>query len=328
MKKQILLMLLALFMSTAPALAEYEYAGQIHESLPEMKICVSDTGETDVAQEHLYLLRVSVEAQDGMLAQEMTYRASVSAAHEGAAPLVRLRDVNFDGYDDLLLLTAQGARNVFYAVSVFHPQENRFMPVMQTFPWNTEKKAFDTQRLIQLELCNEELFPEKRMVCSSVADGYRYQTEITYMWEGSYSLVPVSVADIYDAGENRIGELLEKHATGVRRCWDEQYPEAWYYGQDGIAEERRTSLRALTVGGADTDPEFMAVAHVSWVNLRKQDSKASPSLAKLNAGTEVQVLAEGCGTDGGWIRVFVWPDDGETGMTGYIWHSYLEPAGP
>ena len=146
------------------------------------------------------------------------------------------------------------------------------------------------------------------------------------MWEGLFSLVPVSVVDIYDAGEEMIGELLEEHGTGIRRCWDEQYPEEWYYGQDGVANERRASYRSRTMGRADIDPQFMEVANVNWVNLRKQDSKISPSLAKLDAGTEVQVLAKDCGTDRGWVRVYISPNEGETGLTGYIWHSYLKPV--
>ena len=47
------------------------------------------------------------------------------------------------------------------------------------------------------------------------------------MWEGAYSLEPVSIVDVYDAGEGMIGELLEQRGTGERRCWDEQYPEEW-----------------------------------------------------------------------------------------------------
>ncbi len=318
---------LILCICTLTVYAEDKRKDHIHDSLPEVTISVNDTGGFDMEQERPYLLQVSVESKDGSISQKLTYRSSESPEYDGAAAMVRLKDMNFDGYNDLLLLTAQGARNVFYAVSIFHPDENRFMPVLETYAWSTERKAFDTEKLVQLELCNEELIPRRRSVCSSVADGYRYLTEIVYMWEGAYSLEPVSIVDVYDAGEGMIGELLEQRGTGVRRCWDEQYPEEWYYGQDGVANERRTSYRALTVGHADVDPEYMEVADVSWVNLRRQDSKSSPSLAKLNAGTEVQVLAKDCGEDQGWIRVFVSPDAGETGLTGYIWHSYLKPVG-
>ena len=80
------------------------------------------------------------------------------------------------------------------------------------------------------------------------------------------------------------------------------------------------------------------MTNVDWVNLRQLDSKASASLAHLDHGTAVQVLREGCGTDGGWVLVWVdnaalglstggtdmYQDTLVDGMTGYIWHSYLE----
>ena len=40
------------------------------------------------------------------------------------------------------------------------------------------------------------------------------------------------------------------------------------------------------------------------------------------------LLIAGCGKDGGWIRVFVWPEGDEPGLTGYIWHSYLRDVRP
>ena len=163
-KTALILSLVYICMSSVMAYAEYERTEKIHDSLPEVMLRVSDTGDFDMEQRHPYLLNVSVKAQDGSMSQELTYRSSESAAHDGAASLVRLKDMNFDGYNNLLMLTAQGARNVFYAVSVFNPDENRFMPVLETYPWNTEKKAFDTEKLIQLELCNDELIPERRSV--------------------------------------------------------------------------------------------------------------------------------------------------------------------
>lgn len=86
------------------------------------------------------------------------------------------------------------------------------------------------------------------------------------------------------------------------------------------------------LGRGTVDGYWMQVANVDWVNLRQLDSKGSPSLAKLNRGSSVQVLATGCGEDGGWVLVYVHgdgtsDDDREVeGMTGYIWHSYLEPS--
>ena len=299
--------------------AEYTRTEQVHPSLPTVTIQVSDTGQRDENRERENRLLVTIQSEDESISQQLTYDSSENSCHEGAAALARLEDLNQDGYGDLLLLTAQGARNVFYAVSLFHPEVGRFLPVMQGHAWNSEKKAL-AETPTQLELCNHEL--HDGMIVSSVADGYRYHTDTSYAWEG-YSLVPASVIDVYDAGEGMIGELLYTFGTGIRRCWDEIYPERWYYEQEGVFDERREAWRSLTLGRAAMDPEWMRVANVDWVNLRRQDSKASPSLAKLDKGTEVQVLGKSR-MDEGWIRVFVWPEKDETGLTGYIWHSFLE----
>lgn len=101
------ILLLALS-AAAPALAQFERVGVIHPSLPEIVIRIEDAGETDDSLDRPNLLRVHVSAQDGSFSQELVYRSLERADADGAAALVTLRDVNFDGYQDLLLLAAQG----------------------------------------------------------------------------------------------------------------------------------------------------------------------------------------------------------------------------
>lgn len=322
--KRLAILLLAL-LAAAPALADAQYRGTVHPSLPEMVIRVENTGEVQADTDRPNLLRVHIDAEDGSLSQEIFYRSLEDADSSGAAALAMFQDVNFDGYQDLLLLAALGARNVFHVVSLWDAKEGAFQDVLQASPWSTEKHAFLWESS-QLELCNFVLDEGERKILSSVADGYRFRTEIAYAWEGRYSLEPKAVLDVYDAGKGMIGEMLELHATQILHCWDEVYPEAWYYGSDRVIEERTNSVSVMIRGGgAENPPQFMKVANVSWVNLRRQDSKDSPSLARLNAGTPVQVLQTGCGEDGGWVRVWV-PSDfpTEPARTGYIWHSYLE----
>ncbi len=306
--------------------------GQVHQSVPAMDIRVSDTGVRDETRARGNLLKVSIQAQDGSLSQELTYWSNETPDYEGAAALVCMQDMNFDGYPDLTLLTAMGARNVFYTAALWDTEAGRFREVMEQPAWHTKEKTFSGEAE-QLELCNYELYPQERRVFSSVQDGYRYSTEVVYEWEGKYGLAPKSVADIYDAGEGMIGELLEMHGTQILRLWDEAYPEEWYYGQDAHTE-RLTSIRALTLEDALYYPMPMEVDNVDWVNLRKQDSIDSPSLAKLSKGTTVYLLDKSCGSDGGWMRVLVLPgeagvtpsgehEDGD-GLTGYIWRSYLK----
>lgn len=300
----------------------------IHDGLPLMTICVTDTGERDEESRRPYQLLVSVQAQDGSLSQEFTFRSCESPDAEDLFSPVFMKDVNFDGYQDMMLLVAMGARNVLHAISLWNKEEGRFNPVEQNSVWDEQNRCLSWESG-QVELCNYELIPEQRAIHSVVEDGYAYRTEIVYAWEGEYGLSIKSVAAVYDAGEGSIGETVLIYATSVTRCWDESYPEDWYYGQEGVHDERLSSIREVTLGRAAQEPERLEVANVDWVNLRRQDSKTSPSLAKLTAGTVVVKLADGTGTDGGWVRVWL-PEagKGEKGLTGYIWHSFLEPCIP
>jgi len=302
----------------------------IHDGLPPITIRVTDTGERHEEADRPNVLLVHAEAQDGSLSQEFTFQSNELPGGERAAALVFMDDVNFDGYQDMVLLTAMGARNVFHAVSLWNKEEGRFNPAMQGVVWDTENQCL-SQESRQLDLCNYVLIPERRAIQSSIADGYAYWTETVYAWEGEYGLSIESVADVYDAGEALIGETVLLFGTEITRCWDESYPEKWYYGQEGEGArgERLSSIREVTLGRAAQEPELMEVANVDWVNLRKQDSKASPSLAKLTAGTTVVKLADGIGPDKGWVRVWLRETDGgDKGLTGYIWHSFLEPCEP
>ncbi len=326
---RICVLLLALLVALMPVWGSAEGVYEekdvrIHDSLPPVTIRITDTGERDEESDRHNRLLVHVEAQDGSLSQEFAFWSLELPEHEG----VVMDDVNFDGYQDMVLLTALGARNVFQTVALWNREEGRFDPVMQSVAWDAENKCLSRESE-QLELCNYVLLPERRAIQSAVADGYAYWTETVYAWEGDDELAVQSVADVYDAGESLIGETVLLFGTEIARCWDESYPEKWYYGEEGAHGERLSSIREVTQGRAAREPERMEVANVDWVNLRKQDSKASPSLAKLTAGTTVVKLADGIGPADGWVRVWL-PAAGEEekGLTGYIWHSFLEPCAP
>lgn len=334
-KMAFLCCLCCMAIGTACARETFEMAGQVHPSLPMLTIRVTDTGERLSQQMRENVLSVSVQAQDGSLVQEFTYQSSMNPAAEQAAAMAMLRDLNFDGYQDLMLLTAAGARNVFHAVALWDVEAGQFRPVEQSCEWLREEERFANE-VTQAELCNAELLPDKRMVVSEEQDGFRFRRQIFYMWDGSYTLSPKYIFDVYDAGDGVIGESLTSFASRVTFLWDEQYPEEWYYGQDGVADERRQAVREMALGG---DSVRLQVANVDWVNLRRQDSKASPSLAKINAGEAVMLLVDECGPENGWVRVFYDPgehhaisadkyEDGHFTMTGYIWHSFLEPHEP
>lgn len=324
--KRLMILLLALLALVTSACAEENSAfvttGQVRDDLPLLTVTVADTGEQHEEMLRQNVLQVSVEAQDGSFAQQFIYQSSELPQLDRAVPMARLEDLNFDGFNDLVLLTAQGARNVFTALSLWDEEAGQFRPVEQNHVWETERKALSLESS-QLELCNYELLPEEKLLYSAVADGYRFLTSTAYRWDGRYGLSIKAVADVYDASPGLIGETVVLYATGITRCWDEHYPETWYCEQEGVWSERHNAIREILLGRASWDATHMQVANVDWVNLRKQDSKASPSLAKLDAGTEVVFLSDGIGQDKGWVRVWYRQDD-VPGLTGYIWHSYLE----
>ena len=316
--------------------AHAEDDNRVAEGLPVLTITWCDTGESTGNDRRPYLLAADIAAEDGSLTQTITWESNEHPDFERIAPFVRLVDYNFDGYKDLQLLTAQGARNVFYAVALWDVEEGRF--------WDVERHCLHlpggeiAQEITQVEFCNPEFYlspynPDFGYVYCVEADGYAYRTEHVYGWESRYGLTTYFVSAMYDAGDGLIGESLEQWGTGLCYWWNQTYPEDWYYGADGPgADAKRTEARRLLMLGRGTvDSYSMQVCNTSWVNLRQLDSKDSPSLAQLRRGTTVQVLATGCGEDGGWVLVYVHgdgtsDDDREMeGMTGYIWHSYLEP---
>jgi len=305
---------------------------RVAEGLPVLNITWRDTGEPSGNDRRPYLLAADIRAADGSLNQTITWESNELT--DRIALHVRLVDYNFDGFKDLQLLTAQGARNVFYAVALWHEEQGRFL--------EAERHCLHlpggeiVQEITQAEFCNPEFYPDVHnpgfgYVYSVEADGYAYRTEYVYGWESRYGLTTYNVASVYNAGDGLIGESLEQWGTGLNRWWHQTYPEDWYYGEGNADNKRTEARRLLMLGRGTVDAYWMQVANVDWVNLRQLDSKASPSLAKLDRGTTVQVLATGCGEDGGWVLVYVHgdgtsDDDREVeGMTGYIWHSYLEP---
>lgn len=320
---------LAMLMMLLCLTARAEEDWRVAQGLPVLDITWRDTGESTGNDRRPYLLAAEIRAEDGSFTQTVTWESNERM--DRVAAHVRLVDYNFDGFKDLQLLTAQGARNVFYAVALWHEEQGRFLEVERHCLHLPGGQI--AQEITQAEFCNPEFYPQELRgeICSVEADGYAYRTEYVYGWESRYGLTTYNVASVYDAGDGLIGESLEQWGTGLAYWWNQTYPEDWYYGEGNADNKRTEARRLLMLGRGTVDGYWMQVANVSWVNLRQLDSKDSPSLAKLDRGTAVQVLATGCGEDGGWVLVYVHgdgtsDDDREVeGMTGYIWHSYLEP---
>ena len=332
--------LLALLAMSLAACAEDD--NRVAEGLPALTFTVTDTGKPTTNDRRPHLLAAEVVSEDGAFRQTVTWESNEHPDFERLAPFVRLVDYNFDGFKDLQLLVAQGARNVFYAVALWDEVQGCFREVERHCLHLPGGKI--DQEITQAEFCNPAFYlapnnPKFGYVYCVEADGYAYCTEYVYGWESRYGLTTYWVASVYDAGDGMIGESLEQWGTGLGYWWNQTYPEDWYYGEADGSAKRTEARRLLMLGRGTVDGCYMQVSNISWVNLRQLDSKESPSLAKLDRGTTVQVLATGCGEDGGWVLVSCsnddlgiktgidqYNDDQPDGATGYIWHSYLEPT--
>ena len=333
-------MLCALLLLLLLPMACAEEESCVAEGLPELHITWRNTGAATSNERRPWLLAADITAEDGSFTQTVTWESA--EASDQLAAHVRLVDYNFDGYKDLQLLAAQGARNVFYAVALWDVEKGCFREVAQDCPRLPGVKSAD--KVGQAEFCNPEFYPDANnpgfgWVYCVEEDGFFYRTERVYKWELGYGLEIYWVASVYGAGEGLIGESLEQWGTGFNYWWNQTYPEDWYYGEGNGSAKRTEARRLLMLGRGTVESCYMQVSNVSWVNLRQMDSKESPSLARLDRGTTVQVLATGCGEDGGWVLVTCgtdalgvktgmdkYHDDQPDGATGYIWHSYLEPT--
>ena len=200
--RRILCILLALL--TLPFAACAEDGNRVAEGLPALTFTVTDTGEPTANDLRPYLLAVEVASADGAFRQTVTWESNEHPDFERLAPFVRLVDYNFDGYKDLQLLVAQGARNVFYAVALWNEEKGCFREVSQDCPRLPGVKSAD--KTGQAEFCNPEFYPDAYnpgfgWVYCVEADGLFYRTEYVYKWELGYGLETYWVASVYDAGK-------------------------------------------------------------------------------------------------------------------------------
>ncbi|MBQ8201226.1 MAG: SH3 domain-containing protein, partial [Clostridia bacterium] len=88
-------------------------------------------------------------------------------------PHIRREDVNFDGYDDLVIHTALGASNFFAEFFVYDEEQRAYV--------RAEHAGIDTG------ICNYTLFPEQGLVYANVNNGYAGALHENYLfrWEGN-----------------------------------------------------------------------------------------------------------------------------------------------
>ena len=120
MRKRLMILLMICLAVFSVANAEspsavYEKTINVHDSLPPYIIRITDTGEdtADMASDNILL--VEVFSENGEKLESFTYFSNESPEYDGVAALAMAKDLNFDGYNDLMLLSAAGARKVFHA---------------------------------------------------------------------------------------------------------------------------------------------------------------------------------------------------------------------
>lgn len=280
------------------------------------------------------VLSVTLTARDGSLSQQFEYDSAETPSTVTGGTMAWMDDINFDGYDDLVLCAGRGASNEFSVFCVWNPHENRFDEVMTEARFDLTSERFGD--IVPLELVNYELQPSSKndegmvvppMIISNENDGCAAHTRRFYQWEqGSTGATPhlIAVFDVYETENDRIGERMYTFASQGVKLWDTQYPSQWYYETNAYQDH-------MDAADAVVRDSYVAkcVTHSNWVHLREMDSKRSRSLARLDKGEEVRVLKENCAD--GWTLVLwnTWEaqDGGWFGnkmMIGYVWHSFLQ----
>lgn len=277
-----------------------EREARIDTAGPEVTVEVNMTSRMEGGR---CLNEVVVRSAEGTILQTLTYLSEEDVHH--VVRLVTLRDVNGDGYTDLLLLTARGAANERYTLAVWDAEAGLYRDVPQGCAFDFDARSFSSE-ITQLELFNAEV--ADGMLLSCEYDGFFDRNISSYTWDG-LSPVPWYWASLRRSGDT----ATETIGYGSQVMLETTYPLAWY-DEPRIRKERLEAIRQLL---SCAELPIAQVTGTSWVNLRQLDSKASESLARLLRGESVRVLGE---TDG-WVHVLA-ENLGEW-RTGYIWHNYL-----
>lgn len=291
------------------------------ESGDVFDVTVADTGRRNAPEARWEnVLSVTVASRDGRLNQQFEYDSAETPLTEIEIGMAWLEDMNFDGCPDLVLCTAMGAYNEFAVFCLWNPETGGFDPVTacRAFDMETRKLADEDT---PLELVNYILDGAHKQLISYGKNGYAAHIDEFFAWDDAgKALRLLAVYDVYDADGGKMGERFYDFSAQGELLWDALYPVDWYYGDTEPFADHAEGAAAWIDGQRVTK----RVADTDWVNLRERDSKESASLARLNAGTEVQVLKENCAD--GWTLV-LW-DAGEAQESkyriGYIWHEYLK----
>ena len=155
---------------------------------------------------------------------------------ETETPFVRLEDVNFDGVEDIVIVTAVGATNAFY----------------EFFVWDGSQYVWAEHWQMEYGLCNYQLDPRGYVVCygHNGLAGALFE-EIIFCWEGT-ALRPlrrmVSEEKTEYAFNDDTYTLVTYNNVLSIRMSDDRTNEEWY---------AEATLEQFTAGYYDTLQEVL-----------------------------------------------------------------------
>lgn len=180
--------------------------------------------------------------------QEIYYVSFLSEDGE----FVTMEDVNFDGVDDVVVLTSFGASNAFYEFYVWDGAQ---------YTLATRNQGLDTG------LANYQLYPQQGLVLSHANNGLAglaHETDI-FRWEGtSLTLVRSAVSDYENTSlfENRQYISIDNYDVVHMRVYEAEYDG--YERKDNLLWEARLDMTQANDEQALLEQEDAAL----WQGLR------------------------------------------------------------
>ena len=178
--------------------------------------------------------------------QELYYVSSIEEEN------VLTEDVNFDGTDDLVVLTALGASNAFY----------------EFYVWDGAQYVLaGRDALTGSGIPNYTLFPEKGLVCATVNNGWAgmLHETVLFCWEGTSMRRVRSAVSKYPVETTYDGSIITETTDTDGLCirvTEPEYDENGCSLSDRVLYERdMTAEQAFEQGGALLDEEAEALWH-------------------------------------------------------------------
>ena len=191
-----------MLLAAAPALADAQITAEV-------------VGEQMSGYSTLQILRI--EVQDGARQIPPVYALTESTMLLGEGNIATLEDVNFDGHDDLVVMTVQGASNACYTF----------------YLWDEQAGAF--QWFGGADLWNYVLYPNQRAVLSQGTSGWAgllHEAEV-YAWSEDGKELHLVRSSVWDTLKETEYEEQNGHSILTERLDDSVIVETYFDAESG-----------------------------------------------------------------------------------------------